>query len=89
MRILISLVVRTTWDDQEESDEFWSLYRIYMDHRSGYSEVVKMMIGDLSERWWSGERDHVYVSQDETNVTIVIGPDLVDVEEIVSLLQDQ
>jgi tetratricopeptide (TPR) repeat protein len=84
-----SLVVKTTWDDLEQSDEFWSLYRSYMDHRSEYSEVVKMMIGDLSERWWSGERDHVYISQDETSVTIVIGSDLVDVEEIVSLLQDQ
>jgi tetratricopeptide (TPR) repeat protein len=84
-----TLVLGTTWDDLEQSDEFWSLYRSYVDHRPGYTEVVKRLVGELMERWWSGHGAHVYISQEDANVTIVIGPNLVNVEQIVSLLQDQ
>jgi hypothetical protein len=79
-------ILKTTWDDQDESDEFWSLFRAAMYHRAGYSEIIDNLTGELSMRTWQGETDTILAHQDEKDVIILIGPDKDILELILSEL---
>ncbi|MEA3439801.1 MAG: tetratricopeptide repeat protein [Chloroflexota bacterium] len=81
-----TLLIGTKWDDQEESDEFWSIFRASMAHRAGYKENVEVFFGEPEYRCWHGALDNVCAYQLEDQVTIVIGHDLEDVSGIINNL---
>lgn len=82
----VVLVMRTYWDDQDEADEFWALYRVCMDHRVGYSEDVRELIGEVHSRWWLSEEGSVFARQEDRYVTIILGPDEETVNQVLAEL---
>lgn len=80
------LMMRTYWDDQDEADEYWSLFRVWMTHRSGYIEDVKNLVGEVSSHWWLSESGCVFAIQDGRYVMIVLGPDRETVEQVSAAL---
>lgn len=84
-----ALVMRTYWDDQDEADEFWALYRVCMAHRADYTEEVEELIGVAPHHWWASEANHIALSQNERYVDIVLGPDEETVSQIMAALAEQ
>lgn len=82
-----ALLLQTVWDSQEEAEQFWHLYRTYMEHRPGYSQVFEKLVGELPDRRWSGANDHVYAVLEKGSVTIVIAPSPQAVQELVELFK--
>jgi hypothetical protein len=80
------LVMRTYWDDQDESDEFWTLCQVYMDHRAGYSEDVKELVGEVRSRWWVSGEGSTFARQEDRYVTIILGPDEETVNQVLAAL---
>jgi len=81
-----ALVWQTYWDDQEEADQFFSLFREYMEHRPAYREKFKQLIGALDRRCWLSVDGAICARQRERYVTLVIGPDEATVEQMVAAL---
>lgn len=77
-----ALVLRTLWDDEDEAQEFFALFRAAMRQRAGYEEAVTQLTGELAERRWQGESDVVSAAIQGQAVTVVIAPDLAAVEEL-------
>ena len=82
-----ALVMRTYWDDQSEADEFWALYRVYMAHRTGYTEDVEELVGVVQSHWWLSEEGCVFVRQEDRHVTIILGPDEETVGQVLAALE--
>lgn len=82
------LVLRTYWDDQDEADEFWSLFAVCMNHREGYLEEVEQLTGEIDSRWWFSDEHWVRVERHDRYVEVIIGPDAGIVEEAASALEE-
>lgn len=74
------LVLLTEWDDQEEADQFWALYRVAMSHRVDYTEEVAALVGDPESMLWRSDAATTYARQDGKRVLIIVGPDAETVE---------
>lgn len=70
-----ALLLRTVWDSPEEAEEFWHLYRAYLNHRPGFHEVVDDLVGEPEWRQWAGEAAHASIRLNGETVDIVIAPD--------------
>lgn len=75
-------IIRTYWDDQDEADEFWALFRHSIEHQSEYDEIVEVLVGEQQSHWWESDTYAVMITQQDLFVTIVIGPN----REVVSQL---
>ena len=82
------LVIQTLWDDQDEADEFWMIYQVYMRHRAEYIEDVDELIGAVSSHYWTSEEEYVFATQKEQSVTIVVGSAGDAVEQVGAALAD-
>jgi tetratricopeptide (TPR) repeat protein len=82
------LLMHTYWDDQDEADEFWALYQVYADHRAGYEEEVRELVGEVHSRWWLGDEGAIFGRQDERYVTILIGPDAGTLELVLATISE-
>jgi len=84
-----ALVFSTTWDDQDEADDFWGIFRAAMANRAGYKEIVETLTGELDYRCWQGELDTACAYQDGQDVFMVISPDQDFVMAVVGVFQSQ
>ncbi len=75
------LVIRTYWDDQNEADEFGSLYRVWMTHRGGYTEEVTNLVGPVQSHLWLSEEGCVFIQQQGQYIILILGPDKQTVEQ--------
>jgi hypothetical protein len=69
------LVMQTAWDDEEEADQFWTLFLVAMSHQVDLAEDVQELLGEPAGRWWHGSGRTVFARQDGEEVLILIGPD--------------
>ncbi len=76
------------WDSPEEAEQFWNLYRVYMDHRPTHQAVVDDLVGEQVVLRWAAEGAYVRLSRDGDQVMILIGPDQVSVDELVSAFEE-
>jgi len=80
------LILKTTWDDQDESDEFWDLFRTAMYHRTAYFERIDTLVGELPMRAWVGDLNSILAQQNGLDVNISIGPDIELLEIIMNAM---
>ena len=81
-----ALLLRTVWDSSEEAEEFWRLYRAYLNHRPGFSEVVEELVGEPEWRQWAGPANSAFIRLDGETVDIVIAPDAAAAQALVEEL---
>ena len=81
------LLIETVWDDQEEADQFWSLFRVAMSHRLDCEEVVTTLVGEPNDNRWRGNDTTAFARQDGDRVLIVIGPNDQTIDAAVTGLQ--
>jgi hypothetical protein len=80
------LAVGLAFDDEAEAKEFWSLWRVYLNHRPGYSEEIDALVGRLDHLWWRSESGSAYAERAAERVTIVLGADEDAVAQVVDAL---
>lgn len=82
------LAMQAYWDDQDESNEFWALYEVYMRHRVDYTEDVEQLVGEVTSHLWLGEGFAVLATHGDEDrlVTIVVGPDEDTVEQVATTM---
>jgi hypothetical protein len=80
------LVMRSVWDEADEAEEFWRLYRLHMAHRYDFREDVRELVGEPTAHWWQSENHWSYASQDEEHVTIVVSTSEQAIESVVEAL---
>jgi len=68
------LVIHTRWDDLDEAEEFWDLYRVCMAHRRDFKEHVKTVTGEVDSRWWMSGSHCAYAHIEDRCVTLIVGP---------------
>ncbi len=81
------VVIQTVWDDDKEADEFWAFYRVYMAHRTDYTEDVKVLVGEVQQHLWLNEEGAILASRDQDCVTIIVGPDEETVDQVLQVLR--
>ncbi|MCC7355305.1 MAG: tetratricopeptide repeat protein, partial [Anaerolineae bacterium] len=69
-----ALVLNTVFDEEAEAEEFWALLRVALDHRAGYTQIVKDLTGADPARQWRGAGDYWVARRAGKSVLIVIGP---------------
>jgi len=81
-----ALVMRTSWDDRNEADEFWTLYQTCMAHRVGYIEEVSELVGEVRSHWWLTENSCVLAKREGSTITIVVAKNKETVNQILKAL---
>jgi tetratricopeptide (TPR) repeat protein len=81
-----ALVVRTTWDDEEEAEEFEALYGAAMAHRLDYVEQVDALVDEVGARRWLSDLGYVYLVGDDSYVTLVLATDQATAEAVIAQL---
>jgi tetratricopeptide (TPR) repeat protein len=79
-----AVLLRTAWDTPEDAEEFWAVIRTGLAGRPKFSEVVHVLTGPATTRYFSGPNVFWIVRLDGANVTLAIGP----TEEIAAKLND-
>jgi hypothetical protein len=76
------LVIKTVWDNQEEAEEFWSLFITAMNHRKEYEEITESLSGEPDYRYWESDQSAVLMTQENKTITLAVGTDPVLLKEI-------
>jgi hypothetical protein len=58
-----------------------------MDHRAGYMEDVRQLVGEVQSRQWLGDEGAISVAQQDRYVDIILGPDAETLDQVAALLQ--
>ncbi len=81
------IVMKTYWDNQAESDEFYQFTQVWMRHRTTFTEDVKNLVGPVTEHTWHDPDSSVYLKQKDRFVTLVIGSSREATDEVVAVLE--
>ncbi|HYN89346.1 MAG TPA: hypothetical protein VER55_12485, partial [Ardenticatenaceae bacterium] len=83
-----ALVLRMVWDDEEEADEFWHLWPLYLRHRPTFRRLIADPLGEVHARvrWWQGPDQVIFAHRDSSTITVVVGPDRVTLEPLAASL---
>lgn len=78
------LVLRSTWDTAADAAEFFAAYVDFTDSKS--SGAWTTLLDGQSERWWQAPDLSVYLSQQGSDVLLVLAPEAAVVERILAQL---
>jgi len=67
------LVLRSTWDTPQDTQEFFDTYLLFVHNKSKDSWPVRLNTQD--QRWWNAPGQSVYLSKQGNDVTIILAPD--------------
>jgi tetratricopeptide (TPR) repeat protein len=68
-------MIRVVWDDEDEAEEFLSMYQVAMENRSGFTPVIDDMIREDQVYTWESEEYTICIIQFGRYTTVVIAPD--------------
>jgi hypothetical protein len=67
------LVLRSTWDTQQDAQEFFDAYLAFVHNKSKDSWSIRLNTQD--ERWWTTTGQSVYLSKQGSDVLVILAPD--------------
>jgi len=76
------LVLLSAWDTTNDAGEFFEAYVEFVDNKSG--GVWTARLDDEARKWWSTQDTSVYLSKEESEVLLIIAPDDITVNDIIT-----
>ena len=67
------LVLRSTWDTPQDAQEFFDAYLLFVHNKSKDSWPV--LLNTQDKRWWNASGQSVYLSDQGSDVLIILAPD--------------
>lgn len=67
------LVLRSTWDTSQDAQEFFDAYLMFVHNKNKDSWTV--LLNTQDKRWWNAPGQSVYLSEQGSDVLIILAPD--------------
>jgi hypothetical protein len=76
------LVLHSVWDSVDDAAEFFNAYIDFVEEKS--QGTWSLALDDEGKRWWQAEAVSLYLSQEGSEVLLIIAPDQVTTEEVLA-----
>lgn len=80
------LIIRATWDNQSEANQFATGYTELVRKRLGETQPVIRSIAPSGSRWWRGQTGEAYLFRQGTSTLIIWAPDTETMESLLLFL---
>jgi len=76
------LVLHSVWDSVDDAKEFFNAYITFVEEKS--QGTWSLALDEEGKRWWQAEAVSLYLSQEGSEVLLIIAPDQVTTEEVLA-----
>jgi len=76
------LVLHSVWDSISDAAEFFNAYTAFVEEKS--QGTWSLALDEEGKRWWQAEAVSLYLSQEGSEVLLIIAPDQVTTEEVLA-----
>lgn len=81
-----AFLMQIDWDGPDEAKEFWNSFKVAMEHRNQYQQIIDEFVLDPVTRLWYDEENFVLVHLDSRTTYLFIGEEKSDLEQILAVV---
>jgi len=81
-----TFLIQIDWDGPKEAEEFWQSFKIAMDHRIQYHQIIDEFVLDPVTRLWYDEDQYILTHLNNGSTYLLIGEEKSNLEQILAVV---